>query len=223
MRDMGLLVVDPYQLDIFNDLPVEPRQLELFVYPPPPSADGQLELFRTTEYKCRRADELVMNVEELTQWKLQIYNYQQRVRETPPTPQPTLFDLPSSHCDPDIIDPLKLQLQSLAFYRMPADYPGEACLYFLVDAKAQLILYVGETCKSNKRWKGTHDSKDYIASYQDLHYRYKLETAVNIAFWWNTPKERLARQELELALIVKWRSPFNKENWIRWGQPFGKD
>ena len=39
-----------------------------------------------------------------------------------------LFDLPPNHCDPDKIDPLTLQLQSMAFYRMPADYPGEACL-----------------------------------------------------------------------------------------------
>ncbi|WP_366931378.1 hypothetical protein [Nostoc sp. JL34] len=33
---------------------------------------------------------------------------------------------------------------------------------------------MGETCKSNKRWKGIHACKDYIASYQDLHYRYGL-------------------------------------------------
>ncbi|WP_334952755.1 hypothetical protein [Nostoc sp.] len=48
-----------------------------------------------------------------------------------------------------------------------------------------------------------------------------MKTAVNIAFWWDTPTDRRARQELELNLILKWRSPFNKENWERWGQPFG--
>jgi hypothetical protein len=106
------------------------------------------------------------------------------------------------------------------FWRMPADSPGDACLYFVVDSAADLILYVGETCRSNKRWKGIHACKDYIASYQDLHYRYEMKTAVNIAFWWDAPVDRRARQELELSLILKWRSPFNKENWERWGQPF---
>ncbi|MEH2373422.1 hypothetical protein [Nostoc sp.] len=60
-----------------------------------------------------------------------------------------------------------------------------------------------------------------IASYQDLHYRYGMKTAVNAAFWWDAPTDRRSRQELELSLILKWRSPFNKENWERWGQPFG--
>nr|MDZ8170271.1 hypothetical protein [Nostoc sp. CmiSLP01]MDZ8286070.1 hypothetical protein [Nostoc sp. ChiSLP01] len=80
---------------------------------------------------------------------------------------------------------------------------------------------MGQTCRSNKRWKGIHGCKDYIASYQDLHYKYSLQTATNIAFWWDAATDRRSRQELELSLIQKWRSPFNKENWERWGQPFG--
>ncbi|MGV0104760.1 GIY-YIG domain-containing protein [Nostoc sp. DSM 114160] len=108
----------------------------------------------------------------------------------------------------------------MSFWRMPADSPGDACLYFIIDSAASLVLYVGETCRSNKRWKGIHGCKDYIASYQDLHYRYKLQTAVNAAFWWDASVERKPRQELELSLILKWRSPFNKENWERWEQPF---
>jgi hypothetical protein len=71
----------------------------------------------------------------------------------------------------------------MSFYRVPDDSPGEACLYFIIDSAAGLILYVGETCKSNKRWKGIDDYKDYIASYQDLHHRYGMNTAVNAAFW----------------------------------------
>ncbi|MEO0688447.1 MAG: GIY-YIG nuclease family protein, partial [Cyanobacteria bacterium J06649_11] len=46
-------------------------------------------------------------------------------------------------------------------------------------------------------------------------------TAVNIAFWWDAPDSTRPRQKLELELIQKWRSPFNKENWKLWGQPFG--
>ncbi|WP_256875047.1 hypothetical protein [Nostoc sp. C052] len=78
----------------------------------------------------------------------------------------------------------------------------------------------GKLAASFKRWKAIHACKDYIASYQDLHYRYEMKTAVNITFWWDTPVDRRARHELELSLILKWRSPFNKENWQLWGQPF---
>ncbi|WP_200819432.1 hypothetical protein [Tolypothrix sp. NIES-4075] len=74
--------------------------------------------------------------------------------ESAPPQQTALFDIAPKHCDPDRIDPLTLQLQSMSFYRMPASCPGEACLYFVVDFAAGLILYVGETCRSNKRWKG---------------------------------------------------------------------
>jgi hypothetical protein len=150
------------------------------------------------------AKTLVMSAEALLRWKSQIFDYQQRTRESAPPQQTALFDVAPKHCDPDRIDPLTLQLQSMSFYRMPADSPGEACLYFVIDSTVNLVLYIGETCRSNKRWKGIHACKDYIASYQDLHYRYGLQTAVNAAFWWDAPVERKPRQELELNLILKW-------------------
>jgi len=71
-----------------------------------------------------------------------------------------------------------------------------------------------------KRWKGEHGCKQYLDSYHSLHHHYGLQREVSIAFWWDTPTNRRSRQELELSLILKWRSPFNKENWERWGQPF---
>lgn len=183
---------------------------------------NQLNLFSdVTPKPARRTEQLVMDADAVVHWKSRIFDYQQKVREIKPPEQVTLFDLALNHCDPDQIDPLQLQVRSLSFWRMPADSSGDSCLYFIVDNAADLILYIGETCRSNKRWKGIHDCKDYIASYQDLHYRYGLKTAVNIAFWWDAPAQRKPRQELELKLILKWRSPFNKENWERWGQPFG--
>ncbi|OUL24001.1 hypothetical protein BV378_20445 [Nostoc sp. RF31YmG] len=188
---------------------MEPQQLNLF-------ADNIIQPMRNS-----RAEALVMDADALVQWKSRIFDYQQWVRESQPPQQTALFDIAPKHCDPDQIDPLLLQLVPMSFYRMPADSHGDACLYFIIDSAASLILYVGETCRSNKRWKGIHDCKDYIASYQDLHYRYGLQTAVNAAFWWDAPVDRRARQELEQALIQKWRSPFNKEMWERWGQPFG--
>ena len=183
---------------------------------------NQLNLFSDlTVTPARTAEKLVMSLEALLKWKSQIFEYQQKVRETKPPQQTALFDLTPKHCDPDQIDPLLLRLVPMSFYRMPIDSSGSACLYFIIDSAASVILYVGETCRSNKRWQGIHACKDYIASYQDLHYRYGLQTAVNAAFWWDAPVDRRARQELELNLILKWRSPFNKENWERWGQPFG--
>ena len=162
-----------------------------------------------------------MSVDALLGWKSQIFDYQQRTRLMTPPQQTALFDVAPKHCDPDRIDPLQLSVRSLSFYRMPADTPGDACLYFVVDSAAGLVLYVGETCRSNKRWKGIHDCKGYIESYQSLHYQYGMKTAVNIAFWWDTPIDRRSRQKLEQTLIQKWKSPFNKECWQRWGQPFG--
>jgi hypothetical protein len=51
----------------------------------------------------------------------------QRVRENKPPQQVTLFDIAPKHCDPDRIDPFKLHLQSMAFYRMPDDF-GQAAI-----------------------------------------------------------------------------------------------
>jgi hypothetical protein len=180
----------------------------------------QLELFANIPLKsgCRTAAP-VMDARSLVQWKSRILTYQQKIRDSPPPLQTSLFQLAPTHCDPDRIDPFRLTLQSMAFYRMP-DLFGQAALYFVIDSAVGLLLYVGETCQSHKRWKHTHDCKDYITSYQDLHYRYQMVTAVNIGFWWDAPIERKARQALEQATIQKWRSPFNQEMWDLWGQPF---
>lgn len=180
----------------------------------------QLELFSNISLTsgCRMANP-VMDAPTLMQWKSRILSYQQSIRNSPPSLQTSLFPLAPSYCDPDQIDPFTLHLQSMAFYRVP-DLFGQAALYFVIDSAAELLLYVGETCQSHKRWKHTHDCKDYINSYQNLHYHYQIVTAVNIGFWWDAPIERTARQALEQAMIHKWRSPFNKEMWNLWGQPF---
>ena len=161
-----------------------------------------------------------MNAQELTHWKSQIFAYQQRARENQGPQQTALFDVTPAYCDLDAIDLFTLTQQSMAFWRFPAQKFGSACLYFVIDATMPLLLYVGETCQSNLRWKGVHDCKRYIERYQELHYKYGLTAAVNIAFWWDAPVEARPRQRLELALIEKWRAPFNKQNWTIWARPF---
>ena len=162
-----------------------------------------------------------MDEDALMRWKQRIFDYQKQLRESQPPKQTSLFDLTPTHYDPDSIDPFSLRVITMDFWRMPADSPGEPCIYFVFDNVLPILLYVGESCKSNQRWKGVHDCKRYVEKYHNLHYKHGLDRAVGIAFWFDTPADRTARLNLELSLILRWRSPFNKECWKWWGQPFG--
>ncbi len=182
---------------------------------------NQLDLFagNAISTSASRPQSLSMDAGALVQWKTRLAAHQQRPKGNQLV-QGVLFDVAKAHVDPDKIDPFHLCLHPMSFYRLPADSPGEACIYFVLDSAASLVLYVGETRRSNKRWKGTHDCKRYLDKYQSLHYQYGLSCAINMAFWWDTPVQTRPRQQLELILIQKWQPPFNKENWQRWSQPF---
>jgi hypothetical protein len=41
--------------------------------------------------------------------------------------------------------------------------------------------------------------------------------------WYDVPADKKGLREWERELIYKWQSPFNKEMWDVWGQPFGKE
>jgi hypothetical protein len=106
-----------------------------------------------------------MDKPALVRWKPQIYDYQQRVRESEPVQQTALFDLTSAYCDPDRIDPFSLRLHLSEFYRLP-DNDSEACLYFIIDNTLPILLYVGETKRTpSQGWKGVYDAKSYISNY----------------------------------------------------------
>ncbi|OUL18653.1 hypothetical protein BV378_34965 [Nostoc sp. RF31YmG] len=63
---------------------------------------NQLNLFPDVKPKpALRAETLVISADALLKWKAQILDYQQRVRESKPPEQVTLFDLAPTHCDPD--------------------------------------------------------------------------------------------------------------------------
>ncbi|MGP1384298.1 MAG: GIY-YIG nuclease family protein [Thainema sp.] len=127
---------------------------------------------------------------------------------------------PIPSTDLDQIDPFTLRQQNTEFWRWKFDDVGVAALYFVIDYEVPILLYVGETVKSNQRWKGEHDCKRYLVNYRQTHYQLEIPTALSIGFWPHAPAERKPRQQLESALIKKWRSPFNKENWTFWGTPF---
>jgi hypothetical protein len=189
-------------------------------------SNQQLILFNALELKAlakkgfKSEDQLQMSSEYLQSWKAQIYKHQHQMRLRQLPEQVTLFDLDDRRIDPEVIDPFNLTLHSFSFFRLPTAGAGIACIYFVMDSAAEIILYVGETCQSNKRWIGHHDCKKYLDKYKDLHYQHGLSTAINMAFWWDAPVKTRPRQELELALIQKWRAPFNKENWSFWSAPF---
>ncbi len=164
---------------------------------------------------------LEMNSTALDDWKQRIFKYQQQViQETPPA-QIMLFEGQGLGTDLANLDPFRLRSQNIEFWRWPAEEPGLAALYFVIDHReSPLLLYVGETCKSNQRWKGVHDCKRYVRNYIAAHRIHRLPVSVSIGFWTHAPTAMRPRQQMERSQIEKWRSPFNKENWRHWGTPF---
>ena len=180
--------------------------------------------------------QLTVSAAELKAWKQRIVRFQSAL--APDVMQGSLFGLASDSdealCDASpsstsaiasTLEPFSLRRQNTEFWRWRFDDVGVAAMYFVIDyAKAgenqPLLLYIGETVKSNQRWKGEHDCKRYLFNYCQAHYDHGLPSELGIAFWPNAPTERKARQQLESALISRWRSPFNKENWRFWNTPF---
>lgn len=190
----------------------------------------QLSLFDSSvSYYVSRSEKLAFNKIALINWKERIFNYQQQVKVITTPQQQTLFDLPQATWhSPDDINPFNLPLHSSLFWRQAEsshflETHEQGCLYFIIDNTLPLLLYVGETkLTANQRWQGTHDCKNYILQYIELHRRYELDVKVSSAFWQLIPSKKVL-QQWERELILKWRSPFNKECWQWWGQPFGKD
>ncbi|HSM83524.1 MAG TPA: GIY-YIG nuclease family protein [Nodosilinea sp.] len=160
-----------------------------------------------------------MTADELQDWKQRVADYQATVCAGPPATQGTLFALAETS-PADVIDPFALPPQNAEFWRGQFQESGVPALYFVVDHEAAVLLYVGETVKSNQRWKGVHDCKRYLLSYVEAHRSHGLAVSVNIGFWPFAQRDRRSRQSLEQELIQRWRSPFNKENWAIWSTPF---
>ena len=167
-----------------------------------------------------------------------------KIRPHPPGPQPagagpadgqgSLFKAagvaPPGGTGPDPLalaadlDPLALVPQPLQFWRWPEAPQRGAALYFVVDRPSHLasplLLYVGETGRADRRWKGEHDCKDYLAAYGEALLQVGLECQLSIRFWSDAPASTRQRRALEQALIRLWQPPFNKETRGRWATPF---
>jgi hypothetical protein len=124
-------------------------------------------------------------------------------------------------------NPLGLTPLALDFWRWPQPPHRGASLYFVFDRPDPLpwplLLYVGETGRADRRWKGEHDCKGYLAAYAEALGRADLSPMLSIRFWCDVPTQPRARRQLEQLLIRRWASPFNKENRDRWATPFTAD
>ncbi|MEN9207289.1 MAG: GIY-YIG nuclease family protein [Gloeomargarita sp. GMQP_bins_120] len=120
-----------------------------------------------------------------------------------------------------LVNPFTLGTESDRFFRFPQRFrQGDPCIYFVLDQAAPLVLYIGETVNSRRRWQGHHDCKVYLRHYLDVHRRLGIPTRIHWAFYWEVPRATRPRQRLEQALIRHWLPPFNKESWSRWGAPW---
>jgi len=173
-------------------------------------------------FRTKRA----LGLAELKAWKARIISFQSELG--PVAQQGSLFGVAPEEDSlthaADMIEPFELRRQNTEFWRWRFEDVGVAAMYFVIDyaatKEAPLLLYVGETVKSNQRWKGEHDCKRYLLNYRQAHYDNGLNSELGIAFWPEAPVDRKARQQIESALILRWRSPFNKENWRFWNTPF---
>jgi hypothetical protein len=125
------------------------------------------------------------------------------------------------------LDPLALAPQHLQFWRWPEASASGAALYFVIDRpphlNSSILLYVGETAQADRRWKGEHDCKSYLAAYGDALQQVGLGSQLSIRFWSDAPMAVRPRRALEQALIRHWLPPFNKETRGRWATPFTAD
>lgn len=189
--------------------------------------EHQPSLFSAAElggcYAVTPPSGLQMSADALAAWKQRVFQYQQSVRSNQPLQQGCLFEplhSPAPDNPVDSLDPFGLSRQNIEFWRWKVEDGGVSALYFVIDDALPILLYVGETMQSNQRWKGEHGCKQYLLNYQQAHYQLQVETRLGIRFWTEAPRQTRPRQKLELALIRKWKAPFNKENWQLWGTPF---
>ena len=175
---------------------------------------------------------LLLSAELLRSWQERIHQFQaplfasQLGHRNPPAEQKQLF--PSDNPNPlSGFQPLQLKPLPLSFWRWPSSPHRGAAIYLVMDRPKELeqpiLLYVGETKAADRRWKGEHDCKAYLASYQEACMSAGLSCSTSIRFWADVPQDTRPRRQLEQTLIRLWQPPFNKETRERWSTPFHAD
>jgi hypothetical protein len=115
-------------------------------------------------YSVAPREHLEMSPIALQDWKQTVLAYQQQVPITAGAHQPNLFANPAPEfavgtaigsciiTDPEQLNPFTLPQQNTQFWRWRAEDAGVPALYFVIDYAAEILLYIGETIKSNQRW-----------------------------------------------------------------------
>lgn len=189
-------------------------------------APRQGDLFELTSQASEAGEspELEITAPQLRRWQQRVHAFQAPLFH--PTPQDALQGaLFGATNDPLAdFDPLKLKALPLSFWRWPQGPHQGAALYLVMDRPADLeqplLLYIGETIAADRRWKGAHDCKAYLAAYQEACMDCGLRCSTSIRFWSDVPRATRARRQLEQTLIQRWQPPFNKETRERWSTPF---
>ncbi|QNI89594.1 GIY-YIG nuclease family protein [Synechococcus sp. ROS8604] len=179
---------------------------------------------------------LPLTAELLRGWQERIHQFQAPLFAPPlesqsghrdqPTGQQHLFA--SDNTNPlSNFQPLQLRPLALSFWRWPNSPHQGAAIYLVMDRPKELdhpiLLYIGETKAADRRWKGEHDCKAYLASYQEACMGTGLCCSTSIRFWADVPQDTRSRRRLEQTLIRLWQPPFNKETRARWSTPFHAD
>jgi hypothetical protein len=163
----------------------------------------------------------------LRDWQSRIHQHQGPLLEgTPATAAQTQLFAPPPTLSTNL-RPLSLQPLPLSFWRWPQSPHAGAAVYLVMDKPDHLpspiLLYVGETLAADRRWKGEHDCKTYLAAYGEALSSAGLNSQPSIRFWVDVPQTTKARRQLEQELIQTWLPPFNKETRERWATPFNAD
>ena len=199
---------------------------------PPPARQGQLFDLSGSSGSDGGPDPLPLLEHQLREWQERLQAFQApRFDEAAggaASNSRQIELLAGSDADPAAgaaqLNPLALAARPLQFWRWP-DSPGQgAALYFVIDRPPHLagplLLYVGETGQADRRWKGDHDCKSYLAAYGEALQQAGLASGLSIRFWRDAPAAVRPRRALEQVLIRHWLPPFNKETRGRWATPF---
>ena len=117
----------------------------------------QFDLF-TPQAALQPDAELPLSAEVLADWQQRVLAFQQQQRQQPSSnAQGSLFGQQEASNQPP--EPLSLPPQHLQFWRWPESLQQGAALYYVFDHSRgdgqELLLYVGETCQADRRWKAS--------------------------------------------------------------------
>jgi len=189
------------------------RQYDLFNY-------NEVDFFEENYLK-----DIQLDTKIIKEWQKKIIRHQSPIFKSgnKNVTQPSLFESSAEEIE-EIFNPMLLSALPLSFWRSPKSIHKGPAIYFVMDKiinfDESIILYIGETIASEKRWKGEHDCKNYLSIYSETLQKANIRSNLNIRFWLDVPIKTKGRRKLEQKLIQTWLPPFNKETRGIWATPF---